>query len=129
MLCELIQLTNEQQAENGEHWHCYPLSKSLLTTRFLSLYNGIFGRRNSVRDYDEEDSNDEECNSKRRGRRERERGEREEEKKRREETEKEREGDGKREEKESGRERGARLVWRKGLSPRLEWKDDERRWR
>ncbi|GFX80722.1 hypothetical protein TNCV_758291 [Trichonephila clavipes] len=27
------------------------------------------------------------------------------------------------------RERGARLVWRKGLSPRLEWKEDERRWR
>ncbi|GFV94570.1 hypothetical protein TNCV_3826371 [Trichonephila clavipes] len=50
-------------------------------------------------------------------------------KERREETEKEREGDGKREEKESGRERGARLVWRKGLSLRLEWKDDERRWR
>ncbi|GFW75122.1 hypothetical protein TNCV_448271 [Trichonephila clavipes] len=35
-------------------------------------------------------------------------------------------GDGKREEKESG-ERGAGLGWRKGLSPRLEWKDDERR--
>ncbi|GFW80432.1 hypothetical protein TNCV_2945641 [Trichonephila clavipes] len=54
-------------------------------------------------------------------------GEREEE----EETEKEREreektekgrergGDGKREERESGRERGARLVWRKGLSPEI----------
>ncbi|GFW04161.1 hypothetical protein TNCV_2669261 [Trichonephila clavipes] len=28
-----------------------------------------------------------------------------------------------------GRERGAGLGWRKGLSPRLEWKDDERRWR
>ncbi|GFW42929.1 hypothetical protein TNCV_734621 [Trichonephila clavipes] len=27
------------------------------------------------------------------------------------------------------RERGARLVWRKGLSPGVEWKDDERRWR
>ncbi|GFU65666.1 hypothetical protein TNCV_635891 [Trichonephila clavipes] len=50
----------------------------------------------------------------------------------REETEKERrgkkngerrrkegEGDGKREEKESGRERGACLVWRKGLSPEI----------
>ncbi|GFT98047.1 hypothetical protein TNCV_4517761 [Trichonephila clavipes] len=44
------------------------------------------------------------------------------------ETEKEKEGDGKREKKSRG-ERGARLVWRKGLSPRLEWKDDERRWR
>ncbi|GFV48331.1 hypothetical protein TNCV_3462391 [Trichonephila clavipes] len=32
--------------------------------------------------------------------------------------------------KESGeRERGAGLGWRKGFSPRLEWKDDERRWR
>ncbi|GFU44580.1 hypothetical protein TNCV_1506871 [Trichonephila clavipes] len=66
------------------------------------------------------------------GRREdgRERGEREEEKR----TEK---GDGKRKgrrRKKRGkrveeRERGARLVWRKGLSPRLDWKDDERRWR
>ncbi|GFT33016.1 hypothetical protein TNCV_149961 [Trichonephila clavipes] len=28
-----------------------------------------------------------------------------------------------------GRERGAGLGWRKGLSPRLEWKNDERRWR
>ncbi|GFS98501.1 hypothetical protein TNCV_3478851 [Trichonephila clavipes] len=60
----------------------------------------------------------------RRGRpRERENDGREErekrEKERREETEKEREGDGKREEKESGRERGARLVWRKGLSPEI----------
>ncbi|GFV02978.1 hypothetical protein TNCV_2744411 [Trichonephila clavipes] len=27
------------------------------------------------------------------------------------------------------RERGARLVWRKGLSPGLKWKEDERRWR
>ncbi|GFV52526.1 hypothetical protein TNCV_1564351 [Trichonephila clavipes] len=27
------------------------------------------------------------------------------------------------------RERGASLGWRKGLGPRLEWKDDERRWR
>ncbi|GFU82810.1 hypothetical protein TNCV_266071 [Trichonephila clavipes] len=32
--------------------------------------------------------------------------------------------------KESGeRERKAGLGWRKGLSLRLEWKDDERRWR
>ncbi|GFV52088.1 DUF5641 domain-containing protein [Trichonephila clavipes] len=38
------------------------------------------------------------------------------------------EGDGKREEKESG-ERGAGLGWRKGLSPRLEWKDNERQGR
>ncbi|GFV48333.1 hypothetical protein TNCV_3462411 [Trichonephila clavipes] len=54
----------------------------------------------------------------------------------RKETEKEKKrderegGDGKREEKESGeRERGAGLGWRKGFSPRLEWKDDERRLR
>ncbi|GFV23723.1 hypothetical protein TNCV_959171 [Trichonephila clavipes] len=40
----------------------------------------------------------------------------------------EKRGDGKREEKESG-ERGDGLGWRKGLSLRLEWKDDERRWR
>ncbi|GFS79494.1 hypothetical protein TNCV_2370121 [Trichonephila clavipes] len=53
----------------------------------------------------------------------REREEREKRKKeRREETGKEREGDGKREEKESRRERGARLVWRKGLSPEIEVK-------
>ncbi|GFU28741.1 hypothetical protein TNCV_469101 [Trichonephila clavipes] len=49
---------------------------------------------------------------------------------RREETEKERRGDGKGEGKRVGeRQRGSRLVWRKGLSPGLEWKDDERRWR
>ncbi|GFX07492.1 hypothetical protein TNCV_5092071 [Trichonephila clavipes] len=36
-----------------------------------------------------------------------------------EETEGEERGDGKGEEKESGRERGARLVWRKGLSPEI----------
>ncbi|GFS73734.1 hypothetical protein TNCV_1457861 [Trichonephila clavipes] len=59
----------------------------------------------------------------RRGR-EREREETEKGKKR---DERER-GDGKREEKESG-ERGAGLGWRKGLSPKLKWKDDERRWR
>ncbi|GFU64313.1 hypothetical protein TNCV_3446231 [Trichonephila clavipes] len=35
----------------------------------------------------------------------------------------------KRRRKRVGRERGAGLGWRKGLSPRLEWKDDERRWR
>ncbi|GFV57301.1 hypothetical protein TNCV_2679911 [Trichonephila clavipes] len=34
-----------------------------------------------------------------------------------------------REETEKERESGARLVWRKGLSPGLEWKNDERRWR
>ncbi|GFW46297.1 hypothetical protein TNCV_1387991 [Trichonephila clavipes] len=33
--------------------------------------------------------------------------------------EKKERGDGKREEKGSGRERGARLVWRKGLSPEI----------
>ncbi|GFS87580.1 hypothetical protein TNCV_2941761 [Trichonephila clavipes] len=34
-------------------------------------------------------------------------------------------------ERESGREResGAHFVWRRELSPGLEWKDDERRWR
>ncbi|GFY04401.1 hypothetical protein TNCV_4414891 [Trichonephila clavipes] len=50
-------------------------------------------------------------------RRERERRERRKEKG--EETEGEERGDGKGEEKESGRERGARLVWRKGLSPEI----------
>ncbi|GFX94240.1 hypothetical protein TNCV_4292851 [Trichonephila clavipes] len=49
-------------------------------------------------------------------------GEREEREKRKKERREGREGeerDGKREEKESGRERGARLVWRKGLSPEI----------
>ncbi|GFS80266.1 hypothetical protein TNCV_3447281 [Trichonephila clavipes] len=41
--------------------------------------------------------------------------------KKREETEKEKK-------KNRERERGAGLGWRKGLSPRLEWKEDERRW-
>ncbi|GFW08733.1 hypothetical protein TNCV_20291 [Trichonephila clavipes] len=58
-----------------------------------------------------------------RGRREEKMGEREEREKRkkewREETGKEKERDGKIEEKESGRERGARLVWRKELSPEI----------
>ncbi|GFV79356.1 transposable element Tcb1 transposase [Trichonephila clavipes] len=34
-LCGLVQLTSmryEWWAENGEHWHSYPLSKSFLTT-------------------------------------------------------------------------------------------------
>ncbi|GFU28738.1 hypothetical protein TNCV_469071 [Trichonephila clavipes] len=62
----------------------------------------------------------------RREEREREETEGEDEKrwKRREEG-----GDGKGEGKRVGeRQRGARLVWRKGLSPGWEWKDDERRW-
>ncbi|GFU68229.1 hypothetical protein TNCV_39391 [Trichonephila clavipes] len=42
------------------------------------------------------------------------------------ETEKERES---RRRKKSRGERGAGLGWRKGLGPRLEFKDDERRWR
>ncbi|GFT50745.1 hypothetical protein TNCV_3963601 [Trichonephila clavipes] len=45
------------------------------------------------------------------------RGERVEDRKKEKETEKEK--------KKSQGERGARLVWRKGLSPRLEWEDDE----
>ncbi|GFX57464.1 hypothetical protein TNCV_375351 [Trichonephila clavipes] len=48
----------------------------------------------------------------------------------REQTEGEGRGDGKGEGKRVGeRESGARLVWRRDLSPGLEWKDGERRWR
>ncbi|GFS87589.1 hypothetical protein TNCV_2941801 [Trichonephila clavipes] len=48
----------------------------------------------------------------------------------RERTEGEGRGDGKREGKRVGeRESGAHFVWRRELSPGLEWKDDERRWR
>ncbi|GFY32102.1 hypothetical protein TNCV_2622391 [Trichonephila clavipes] len=48
----------------------------------------------------------------------------------RERTEGEGRGDGKGEGKRVGeRESGARLVWRRELSPGLEWKDGERRWR
>ncbi|GFV42054.1 hypothetical protein TNCV_1569211 [Trichonephila clavipes] len=60
-----------------------------------------------------------------RGRRlERRRKKRRKETREREETEKE-----KKKSRERERERGAGLGWRKGFSPRLEWKDDERRWR
>ncbi|GFU18037.1 hypothetical protein TNCV_1446011 [Trichonephila clavipes] len=70
------------------------------------------------------------CEGDTKNRGEEKRSEEEDEKSRENRRKEKGEGDGKGEGKESlGRESGARLVWRRELSPGLEWKDGERRWR